>query len=396
MADYLTVDGLEIPTLDDLRTIIGEEQRASIDPLLANDSDSVLGMLNAIVASHSREAWEALQAINPADPAELEGVALETVCALTGTIRGGPTKSIFGGTRRLAVSASPGATVTAGATKFAVTGSAPPILFTATETVSNLSIVPATIYVAAECDEYGPVSANAGTVTTIATPTAGILSVSNPYDAIKGTDGDTDAALRNRREKELRDIGSCTPGAIRSAFLNFTKEDGSKPITAAFVLENTSEVTDANLIPPHGYQVVFWDGGSAPVTSAEALALSEANRPAGTFAWAPVRATSRPVEIRVTLTYQAANYVGDVAVKSAIADLFASYQVPADGSGSGLVPWSVYVAAVQALTGVVSVSLYESRFQGSATWLAETNLTPATKTIATTDTTLITVISTAV
>ena len=394
MADYLTTAGLEIPALEDLRTILGSEQRAAIDPLLATDSDSLLGMLNAIVASHAREAWEALQAVAPADPADLEGAALDALCAVTGTIRRGPSYSLFGGTRKLAVLANPGGTVTAGVTKFAVTGTTPPVLFTATETISNLSLSPATIYVSAQCDTIGPVAANAGTVTTISTPTAGLVSVSNPFDAIKGYAGDTDAALRARRETELRKIGSCTVGAIESAFLAYAQEDGTIPVESCFVLENVSDVVDSNGLPPHSAWVVWWDGGSG-LTSDEALALVQANAPAGT-AIVNSRATARLVEMQIALNYTASTYAGDLAVKTAIADLFATYQTPADGSGSGKVPWSVYVAAVQAVPGVVSVSNFESRFQGSAVWLQETDLVPAAKTIATTNTSLITIIGTAV
>lgn len=394
MADYLTTTGLEIPTVEELLTVIGSEQRAAIDPLLATDSDSLLGMLSAIVASHTREAWEVIQAVSPADPADLEGATLDAMCAVTGTLRRGPSKSLFGGTRKLAVSANPGATVTSGVTKFAVTGVSPQVLFTATETVSNTSLVPGTIYVSAECDTAGPVAANAGTVTTIATPTAGITAVTNPFDAIKGYAGDSDAALRARRETELRNIGSCTVGALRSAFLSYAQEDGTIPVKSCFVLENITAVVDSNGLYPHSAWVVWWDGG-AGLSSDEALAITQANAPAGT-AVVNTRAVARPVEIQISINYTAATYAGDAAVKSAIADLFATYQTPSDGAGAGKVPWSVYVAAAQAVPGVVNVTNFESRFQGSGTWLQETDLQPALKTIATIDTTLIAVVGTAV
>ncbi|WP_457832781.1 baseplate J/gp47 family protein, partial [Staphylococcus aureus] len=46
----------------------------------------------------------------------------------------------------------------------------------------------------------GAVSAPAGTITTINTPTRGWQSVTNPADAVPGAEVESDAALRSRQK----------------------------------------------------------------------------------------------------------------------------------------------------------------------------------------------------
>ncbi|MGC8170052.1 baseplate J/gp47 family protein, partial [Salmonella enterica] len=56
------------------------------------------------------------------------------------------------------------------------------------------------ITVTATCAAIGAVSAPAGTITTINTPTRGWQSVTNPADAVPGAEVESDAALRSRQK----------------------------------------------------------------------------------------------------------------------------------------------------------------------------------------------------
>jgi uncharacterized phage protein gp47/JayE len=100
--------------------------------------------------------------------------------------------------------------------------------------------------------------AEAATLTVIATPVSGWNDpVTNAAAATPGTDIESIAALRIRRELALSIGGSRTRGAIRGKLALL---DG---MIGVEVFENTTSVTDANGIGPHGVRVVAWDGSPA-------------------------------------------------------------------------------------------------------------------------------------
>lgn len=99
--------------------------------------------------------------------------------------------------------------------------------------------------------------AEAGTLTVIATPVAGLNSGENAAAATPGQDIESIAALRVRRELALSSGGTRTRGAIRAKVALL---DG---VLGVEVFENTTSVTDGNGIGPHGLRVVVWDGSPA-------------------------------------------------------------------------------------------------------------------------------------
>src|SRR5690606_32116260 len=101
-APYLTNEGLQIPTVEEIIDTVAQEQRDAIDPLLDTDPDSPIGQINGIFGSHLREAWEVLSIVfNATDPDAAEGALLEAIAAITGTFRAPATRSVFVGTRKL-------------------------------------------------------------------------------------------------------------------------------------------------------------------------------------------------------------------------------------------------------------------------------------------------------
>jgi len=96
--------------------------------------------------------------------------------------------------------------------------------------------------------------AEAGTITVIATPVAGLNSGTNAAAATAGKDIESIPELRIRREVALSPGGSRTRVAIRSKLALL---DG---VLSAEVFENTTNLTDSNGIGPHNIRPVVWDG----------------------------------------------------------------------------------------------------------------------------------------
>ena len=255
---YVTPAGLELPTVEELITKCATEQRSTIDANLNTDPDDPVGQLNGIFCSHLRMAYEVLAiAWNGNNPDAAEGAQLEQVSAITGTTKAPATPSRFTGTRKLQLSLNAGVTVPALITKFHVAGN-PDISFHTTEQVTSIS---AGVYeVSAECDETGPIACNANTLTVISTPVSGLNAVNNPFNAEIGTLQDNDTQLRARRERELRATGSATVDAMRADILAIELANKSKPILECVVLENYTDTTDGNGLPPHSLEALVFDG----------------------------------------------------------------------------------------------------------------------------------------
>lgn len=401
----ITNEGLQIPSLEEELESLSAEQRATIDALLANSSDSLLGNLNAIVASHSREAYEAIQvAFSAVNPDNAEGAILDGVCAITGTLREPAKPSRFTGTHALSVNLDAGASVQAGITKFAITGTNPPVLFVVLEDFENTTGVQATFPIEAEAEIAGPTIANAGTVTTIHTPAPGLNSVTNAKDAIVGASVESDGALRRRREAELRQVGACTLAALEADLLAYTAESGTHDILSVVILENFEDDYDVDTaLPPHSFEAIIWDGPGAPVPDEDIAAIIAANRPPGIKMIGDItvadpfarfsRAAQETFQIEITLRRDGSAYAGDLAVKEALAVLAQSVQKPRGAeTGSGVVAWSVYVDAAREIQGVNRITQIRLKFSGGS-YVTATDIFPSLRAVAVTDTSQITVIS---
>jgi uncharacterized phage protein gp47/JayE len=386
MAVYVTSAGLQIPTVEDLLADLSQEQRAEIDPLLNTNPDGPIGQLNGIFASHLREAWETLLiAWQGCDPDAAEGFLLEALSALTGTLRAPATKGQLAGSRKATVNLNATTTLPAGSVAHVV--GQPTNRWVTTEDVTNSGGSPANVLVTMEAETAGSgFLANAGTLTVIATPVVGWNSVTNTQDAIPGTDEDTDAQLRERREEELRATGAGTVDAIRADLLALTYE-GTKPVLECTVFENVQDFTDPVLgLPPHSLECLVYDGVAAATPNSVIAQVIWDSKPAGIQAYGSIsgtamdavgdshivpftRPTIRSIKMDTILTIDAATYVGDTAAKQALADRVLAVQKP-----GGKVRWSEYVETLMDLAGVVAVSYINIQYTGSPYGAANTDL----------------------
>lgn len=309
---------------------IADAQRAS--PALGAEWDtsveSPVGQMNTIVAAQLASAWEAVGVVyRSRSPREASYAGLDAVCSLTGTTRLPATKC----TVTLTVTLGAGVTLPAGSV--AHVAGQPANRWVTLAAATNSGGSPATVNVDAEAEAAGVFVANAGTITSIATPRTGWTAVTNTYDAAAGTAAETDPVLRLRRERELTAGGTSPPDAIRAALL---RVDG---VSSAVLSIND---TDAYVLdqPPHSVRAIVQGGTDAAVALAlwravaggiqtygglagDSTTVEETVTDAGGFS-RTVRFT-RPSTVNAYATayvvVDSATYVGDDALKLAIANI---------------------------------------------------------------------------
>lgn len=249
----LTATGFLPKTYAVIKAELEDAFRAVFGQSIDVSAQSVFGQLIAIFAEREAEVWDACQEVYSAfNPDEATGAALDSVAALTGTIRERAAYS----TVTLTLTGTPGATVPAGSeVSVAVTG----VKFVTLAAATFVGTF-TTVDVAAQAQETGPKVALAGTITVIETPVDGWSAVTNALDAVPGSDIESDADLRERREDELRGGANAALEAIRTNLLAVTG------VSEAAVFENITMVTDADGIPAKAVECVV--DYEAPATAA--------------------------------------------------------------------------------------------------------------------------------
>lgn len=393
----LTTAGFVAPNLEEIRAEIETELLATVDPALDLSPDQPLGQIVTIVAQREARANELLSvAYDGFDPRKAEGFLLDGVCAFTGTTRDGATKSRVSAD----IDVDAGFTATAG-TMLANVDGYPGIVFVNAEDLGPLTAgVHSVAFVAAV---YGPVVANAGTLTVISAPVSGWNSITNPTDAVVGKGQETDAALRLRRDQELAAAGSCTTDAIRADLLQIEHIDGTRPIQQAFVFENTSLVTDADGVPAKAFEAVIFDGITPLATNAEVGDVVWKSKPSGIQPHGSTavtvtdsrgqprvvkfsRATVRQVWLELDLSVDATAYpsAGNTLVKAAIVSLGgAALNLGIDVIANRVKAWAMTVP------GVIDVTAIRLGF--AAAPVGTSNLTISGREIASLDTSRISV-----
>lgn len=229
----------------DLQNIFG----ASIDL----SPTEPFGELAGILAEREAAIWDLMEEVYASQyPDSAAGSSLVNICALTGTLPLPPTRSFVTAT----LTGTPGTTIAQG--KQASVATAGTKFRTTAEVVIGGG---GTVDVVMESVDTGPKAANAGTLTVIETPVAGWSSVTNALDAVPGRAAETDAALRLRREAELRTVGNAALDAIRADVLAATV-GGQTFVSACKVFQNVTDTTDGAGLPPHSINVVAGYAGA--------------------------------------------------------------------------------------------------------------------------------------
>lgn len=351
---------------------IADAQRASaaLGASWVTSAESPQGQLNAIMADRFAELWEAIGLVyRSRDPRAASFAGLDAVCGLTGTTRSAATK----GTVTLTLSVAAGRTIPAGSIAY-VAGQTTNRWVTLAAAV-NGSGSTANVAVEAEAETAGVYVANATTITGIATPQTGWLTVNNVADAVTGSAAESDPVLRARRDRELFAGGSSPIDSLRAALARVSG------VSVAEVAENDSNAT-VDGMPPHSIEAIVQGGTDVAVARAiwEAKAggielHSSATTPtvevvidAGGFnrTITFTRPTNVDAYAEVIVILDSDFYPGDATLQDAIANVTAGQRAGQTLRKSDLIVAARAIAGVVDCTGIRLGRTYAAR--------ADTNL----------------------
>jgi uncharacterized phage protein gp47/JayE len=112
-----------------------------------------------------------------------------------------------------------------------------------------------------QCLTVGAISANAGEITNIITPVAGLESVTNLKDAQEGREIEKDGQMRLRRYRNVRVIGAATVEAIRARLLQQVEN-----VKQALVYENVEDYVVLGR-PPKSIECLVAGGNDADIAA---------------------------------------------------------------------------------------------------------------------------------
>lgn len=242
-----TIDstGATVKTLNEYLSDIRDAYRA-IDSAWNLEPESPDGMATEIWAELLANLSEAIiRAYNAVDPATAVGQQLDNLARISAVTRQEATFS----TATVTFSGTDGTQIPAGTE---VRNEETDTLW-ATDTTVSISGSTATVNVTAQ--EPGPVVAGIGDLSVIATPIAGISSVTNGDAAALGDAVESDAELRQRRDRSVSLPGSNQVDSIVGFVANVENVNNVR------VYENFTGSTDSNGLNPHSI-AAFVNGGT--------------------------------------------------------------------------------------------------------------------------------------
>lgn len=252
MSDFgISSTGFKRKRLDQLLEELNDETKAIFGDNFDVSAESPDGQINGTISESNANLWEiAEESYNAFNPSAATGVTLSNLVQLNGITRLPATSSRVG----LTLSGTPGTIIPAGNL---VSTSDSNSQFTTEVDITLDGGGLGSVFGAAV--NTGPITALAGTVTVIDTPLTGWDSVTNSADATPGTNEETDVELRARRE---RSIARDAQAIIDAIFAGVSNTPG---VTSVTVLENDTDVTDINGLPPHSFEVIVVGGSDTDI-----------------------------------------------------------------------------------------------------------------------------------
>lgn len=256
-APVIDATGIRAPSYGEVLQYFKEQYRGIYGADTYLEADSQDGQLLAVFALAIHEAnTAAINVYNAFSPATAANAALSSNVKINGLARGVATRSSVD----LRIVGQGGVTIVDGV---------------ATDADRGRWLLPASvtippggeITVTAQSQALGAVTAAAGSINQIGTPTLGWQSVSNPAAATPGAPVESDAALRVRQAVSValpsRSVLEGTIGAVASV----------PGVLRHAAYENDTAAADAHGLPPHSIALVV-DGGDAALI-AQAIAAKK-------------------------------------------------------------------------------------------------------------------------
>ena len=239
-------DGITAPSYEDILDYFQSKARAIFGSDINLSEDTQDGQLIAIFAAALNDVnAQAIAAFNSYNPATAVGYALDEAVKTNGLARHVATHS----TADVKLVGQAGTVITNGYAVDALQNK-----WMLPDTVS----IPlaGTVTVTATAEQAGEISAPAGAISKIGTPTRGWQTVTNPLPAVPGAAVETDAQLRKRQS-----VSTMQPGAALWDSLTGAIEQLDGVQSAAGRHNDTGEA-DSYGIPAHSIAVVV-EGGDA-------------------------------------------------------------------------------------------------------------------------------------
>ena len=320
MSNYgISSTGFKRKRLDLLLQELNVEVKAIFGDNFNVSPESPDGQVNGVVSESNANLWEiAEEAYNAFNPKAASGVTLSNLVQLNGITRLPATRSRV----ELNLTGDPGTLI--------VTGSLVSTSDTNDKLSTNNNVTldgagNATVFATAL--EFGPIELLPATVTVIDTPITGWDTVTNPDSATSGTNQETDSDLRARRQRSVARTSQAIIDSIRAAI------EDIEGVTQTVVLENDTNVVDANGLPPHSFQVIVSGGVEADIANTIWI-----KKPAGILSFGNTTEViidsqgiahnisfSRPTEVDIFVSVTLTRFPeypanGDALVKQAIVD----------------------------------------------------------------------------
>ncbi|WP_336730658.1 MULTISPECIES: hypothetical protein [Achromobacter] len=345
-APVIDATGIRAPSYGEVLQYFKEQYRGIYGADTYLEADSQDGQLLAVFALAIHEAnTAAINVYNAFSPATAANAALSSNVKINGLARGVATRSSVD----LRIVGQGGVTIVDGV---------------ATDADRGRWLLPASvtippggeITVTAQSQALGAVTAAAGSINQIGTPTLGWQSVSNPAAATPGAPVESDAALRVRQAVSValpsRSVLEGTIGAVASV----------PGVLRHAAYENDTAAADAHGLPPHSIALVV-DGGDAALI-AQAIAAKKTPG-TGTHGTTTVVVTDiygiahrirffRPTIVPLAVDVQMRALAGyntatGQAVQRAVADYINGVAI--GGGASASVEWADAISAANGVPG---------------------------------------------
>ncbi|MGG2044127.1 baseplate J/gp47 family protein [Burkholderia gladioli] len=365
VAPTISAAGISAPTLADIYAWLQSQVQAIYGADVYIDPDSQDGQLLAMFAQAIADSNSvAIGIYNSFSPAKAVGAALSSNVKINGIEREAPSYS----SADLTLVGQAGTTISNGIAKDANNYQwALP---------ASVTIPPAgEITVTATCTTIGAISAPAGTIDQIGTPTRGWQTVTNASDAAPGAPVEPDPALRARQTVSTALPSKTVLDGIVGAVANLPG------VTRYAPYENDTSQTDANGIPSHSISLVVEGGDVTAIANAIAVKKTPGGGTYGTTSvvtfnrygmQVPIhffRPTDAPISAVVTLRVLP-GYTS--AISAALQAAVAGYinGVAIGGGAAQAVEWDDCIAQAKAINGsntfkIVSLVLTGPRGAGA-------------------------------
>jgi uncharacterized phage protein gp47/JayE len=310
MSEYgVTPEGFVRKRLDVILQELNAEMKAIFGEELNLTPESPDGQVNGATSESYANLWELAElSYNARNPSAAVGAALSSLVQLNYITRLPATRT----TADVTLGGTPGAVIPAGSL---MSASATDTKYetTAEATLDGLG----SAVVKARGLEFGEISCPAASIDTIDSPVVGWSTVTNLAEGLIGTEEETDVELRARRQR------STSTGAQAILDAMFAAINNIPGVTNLTILENDTNIVDANGLPPHSFEVIVVGGDDQAIADTIWAKKSTGSTPAGTSDIDIVDSQGITHTMRLTRPAQI-----DIYVKVTITT-FADY--PADG-----------------------------------------------------------------